>query len=201
MNERLRSAGRLYGAVILRLVADRPDDNDLATLTRAAELLRGVMDATEEGAAFEKAHGLLDNVGSLINEHFADKYCCLAYENSGYYRVCPVDLAHLRMGLSIGFSTRRAECSICGQDPEECEHVRGFTYDGATCYRRVVEADVHEVSLVDRPAQPEARITSWPVAISDLRQAFPDEFKPGVRIACNKCAAGCPGLTRPLLGI
>ena len=196
----LRIAQRALGAFLARQIDGASDPaEDAATLHRAAQQLRDVMDATEEGARFDRAHHFLDLVGQLLHKHLANYHCALHFHDGGYSRACPVDLAHLRLGLSVGFTARIAECSICGKDPNDCDHVRGFEYDGEVCVRRIIEADLHEVSLVDRPAYPMARLKSVPVANKDLRRQFGSDFSPGVRIACNKCeSGGCLGLKRPL---
>jgi len=55
---------------------------------------------------------------------------------------------------SIGFSFRKPECSICGEDIRRCDHVPGERYGKEVCYylmRDVV--DVHEGSLVSAGSQ------------------------------------------------
>jgi hypothetical protein len=54
---------------------------------------------------------------------------------------------------------------------------------------------LEEVSLVDQPVQPEARLTSIPISITKLRKALGPDFEEGNPIACNKCLSGCWGFT------
>lgn len=55
---------------------------------------------------------------------------------------CPVALAHNRVGFSLDFTVRAAECSICGQNAEDCPHIKGREYDGAVCHRVITRAGV-----------------------------------------------------------
>lgn len=194
MDETLHQAKQRIGKFVVSLIEKRPTADDLATLVEIAKTLRSIMDHTEEGSLFDEAHRLLDTVGQLLHEHFPKSHCSLNYEDGVYHQTCPVDLAHRRFGFSVGFTTKSAECSICGLDPQLCDHVRGFEYDGQKCYRRIIELDLHEVSLVDRPKDPNARICTIPVPIKDLKRALGDSFQPGARVACNKCQHGCMGL-------
>lgn len=62
---------------------------------------------------------------------------------------------------SIGWSTERLECSICGEDIRGCEHYPGEEYEGELCYsvaRR--PASLWENSLVFSGAYPTAGILS-----------------------------------------
>jgi len=124
--------------------------------------------------------------------------------------------------MSIGFTAQRL-CSLCGEDISECPHMPGTAYlvpggigpggicpvclsetceehDAAHTYRvsaiaRVVSADLHEVSLVDRPVQPEARLVSIPLPTGKLQDALGPGFVPGMPVSCDKCLSGCWGFT------
>ena len=62
---------------------------------------------------------------------------------------------------SIGVAATDVRCSICGAklaDGETCEHYKGLTYDGETCYWDVYEFDPKEISYVRTPSDPYSQI-------------------------------------------
>ena len=135
-----------------------------------------------------------------------------------------VAIAHKRLGYSIGFTGQRF-CSACGQDLSECEHVPGQFYDveggqddagrcrvclGQDCevhvkgetYRARAHSEIRspsivEVSLVDKPKQPDARLTAVPIDSRGLQDYLGPEFKFGMRVSCDQCLEPCPGVDRP----
>jgi hypothetical protein len=142
---------------------------------------------------FEEAHILLDEGGALAREVFPEG-CLLAYRDGGYFIECPVALAHNRSGLSIAYVANSAECSICGGDPEDCLHVTGRMYDGNRCVRIVKDLEILEISLVGRPAIPDARIISMSVDTQDLRAELGEAFTPGIPVTCDRCLRPCEGV-------
>ncbi|MER6925456.1 hypothetical protein [Streptomyces spiralis] len=86
-------------------------------------------------------------------------------------------------------------CRVCEQDP--CKH------RADTLYRARVVAIVsahsnmslHEVSIVRKPAQPEARLAEVPIDIDELASHLGPNFLPGVRLNCDQCLGKCPGFT------
>jgi hypothetical protein len=162
-------------------------------------------------------HTLVHKVGRWTRRTFG---CYLDYDGKRYRQLCPIAIAHKRLGFSIGFVGPRT-CSICGQDLSECEHIRGRTYwvrggahDSRPCavcvqplcrhlpdrlYRAPVVSiiseidEVREVSVVGRPAVPEARLQELPIETSALRERFGSAFHEGVRISCDLCLGACWG--------
>lgn len=68
----------------------------------------------------------------------------------------------IKKEVSVGCSTSKAVCSICGVDnnKEYCRHFNGKSYEGQTCHFSLEDArDAYEVSLVAVPAQPKAGVT------------------------------------------
>jgi hypothetical protein len=59
---------------------------------------------------------------------------------------------------SVGVIIKYAECSICGQEYGECDHMRGKAYMGKLCCRIIKEAELLEASLVDQPANKRCRV-------------------------------------------
>jgi hypothetical protein len=59
--------------------------------------------------------------------------------------------------FSSGFIVRESECSICGADYGECDHIKGRPYMGKMCARIVKEAELREASIVSDPANKHCR--------------------------------------------
>jgi len=141
---------------------------------------------------------LLHDRGRKVHDLFS---CKVRMSGTTYYQECSVLLSHVHLGFSVGGSAN-AICSICGQDPWDCEHIKGFKYDGVLCQRigrtcnicleencshhvgetyNSVEAvhimtnlKVEEVSLVKNPANPLARIQVHTLAPDDIRDTLPE---------------------------
>jgi len=65
-----------------------------------------------------------------------------------------------QMFNSIGGTVGRRECSICGGDYEDCDHIRGRAYMGRVCYTIVHELkQIKEISLVTNPEDKRCRVT------------------------------------------
>jgi hypothetical protein len=122
----------------------------------------------------------LHTLGREIHDRFG---CKLAFRKGAYQIECPVRLAHIPYGMSVGGSSKSI-CRICGMDPFECEHVRGRSYDGVIAMRIgktcnicleescehipgtkhdgidvvhiVTDLQIHEISVVPSPAMPDA---------------------------------------------
>ncbi|WP_416986331.1 hypothetical protein [Streptomyces sp. T028] len=175
--------------------ARHPDEHVKEVLLRLRAELREVMDRSEgnDPELFERAHRLLDEVGGIIRRSYRES-CVLEYREGAYYRECPVDLAHRREGLSPEMRVRGSECSVCGADPDDCDHIPGNEYDGQVCNSRITDCVIEAVALVGRPRWQVTRITSLGVDVEDLRQALGPEFTPGIKISCDHCISGCQGL-------
>ncbi|MGD2088313.1 MAG: hypothetical protein PVH61_19195 [Candidatus Aminicenantes bacterium] len=63
--------------------------------------------------------------------------------------------------LSSGFVVRESECSICGAEYGECNHIKGRPYMGKLCARIVKEADLQEISVVSDPADKRCRVLHY----------------------------------------
>jgi hypothetical protein len=194
-------------------VSPQAERDARAALGLFAQSLNWAEDTADE----EVAHQLMDEAGSWVRRSFG---CQLARFGNEYRQTCPVALAHNRMGMSIGGVAIRL-CSICGEDLSECEHMPGTAYlvpggrasfgwcrvcleescdhDPSKEYRvsvigYITQMDLHEISLVDKPASPDARPLQVSVPVSDLREALGDEFVPGVEVSCDRCLQPCEGL-------
>lgn len=198
-HDALRRGSRLFGRAA-RVLATGPSQPERETadgyLREAMTALRSAMNWLEDTPDFELAHQRLDQVGKLARDNWPHG-CRLVRDGTNYSMECPVALAHNRVGLSIGYIIKRSSCSICGADPVDCLHITGEEYEGEMCIRVIEEADMLEVSLVGRPAQPDARIESMGVAHSDIRKFLGDAFTPGIEVTCDRCLKPCKGVTRP----
>jgi hypothetical protein len=178
--------------------ARHPDPTALEVLRRLRGELRQVMDGSDgyDLALFDQAHELLDEVGGLLRRTYP-KACTMPYRDGVYYRECPVDLGHLRVGFSVETRVDKSECSICGLDPDECDHIPGELYDGRECCILITKAQILAVALVANPRFRNARFGSLLLGTTtELRAALGPNFRPGVRLSCDKCLAGCHGLNR-----
>jgi len=61
---------------------------------------------------------------------------------------------------STGGIIKDSECSICHQDLNLCEHLKGNLYMGELCCRLIKEIELEEISSVDNPANKLNRIVS-----------------------------------------
>jgi hypothetical protein len=146
----------------------------------------------EDTDEFDEAHRLLDLAGEYVRRLFG---CNLHWTGSGYEQRCPVAIAHKRIGFSPEIALDGFECTICGAEAEECEHIAGRVYDSVRCGRRargpirlLVDA------MVTRPEQPDARMQAIPISIADLRSALPSQWQPGMSVSCDRCLLPCDGV-------
>ncbi len=94
-----------------------------------------------------------------------------------------------------GGDTGLGWCRVCTSS-EGCDHLPDQQYRaGVTAIIR--KMDLAEVSLVSKPAHPEARIADMSVDTADLQDALGPKFRPGMPVSCDKCLQKCPGLFRP----
>jgi hypothetical protein len=172
----------------------------------------------EESDAEEAQHQLMHRIGRWTRKNFN---CQLEFDEGKYYRTCPIDISHTRAGMSIGFIGNRI-CSLCGEDLSECAHLLGRAYwvrggpnvmgqcpvcNKESCrhspdrlYRAPVisivkSGTIQEISLVRRPANPEARLRRIQVTRGDLAEEFGPSFVYGMTVSCNKCLRECPGFS------
>jgi len=213
-----RQARRLYGHSSLQADIGSPDAEAVARkmLGVAASAFWNAEDTELE----ESVHRDMDSYGKWVRTTFG---CHLAYESGVYHQRCPVAIAHKRIGMSIGFVASKRICSICADDWADCPHspnelyeVNGGVNPQGYCqvcgtrdctkhhpdqtYRTppiAIVTDIerlNEVSLVSKPAQPDARLTSIPLSTEELRAALGSLFLPGDMVNCNRCLSPCEGI-------
>jgi hypothetical protein len=201
-------------------------DADAKALARAEEEARAALgffasslDWAEDSSEEDEAHRQMDVAGKWVRQTFG---CNLKRSGTEYQQTCPVALAHNRLGFSVGGYATRI-CSLCGNDLSECQHESGTAYlvpggpeplgwcrvclkdtcehSASETYRvsvvgKLTDMRVEEISLVHKPAQPEARILAMSVTASDLRELLGDEFVPGIEVSCDRCLLPCGGLIK-----
>lgn len=63
--------------------------------------------------------------------------------------------------FSPGFIVHEAQCSICGSEYGECEHIKCRPYMGQICARVVTRSELLEVSVVTDPASKHCRALEY----------------------------------------
>lgn len=63
---------------------------------------------------------------------------------------------------SRGCTVANSECSICGGNMDDCDHIKGYAYMGEICCEIIHEIkSIDEVSLVKNPADKSCRMLSF----------------------------------------
>ena len=189
--DKLAEGIRALGAAILLRDAPHLPNEPERQARLALRTLRSALDWLEDTEHFKDAHEALDQAGKRVRLTFG---CRVAFDSErGYAQTCPVALAHNRIGMSPTIVIEESKCSICGNDPEECDHITGQTYDGVYCIRRITKARILEISLVNRPNQPDARIEYCSISYNDLREELGPSFQYGMDVSCDNCLSPCKG--------
>jgi hypothetical protein len=224
IDSRLRHGMELIGQAKF-LVAYANDSSEAEPIARKGlAALASALNWAEDSPREDETHQQMDAAGRWVRTTFG---CLLHRDGTSYSITCPVRLGHNRSGMSIGGYALRL-CSLCGQDVSECEHRPGIAYlvPGGSdelgwcrvCGREsacehtaeqtyrvslvsiVVDGDLDEISFVDKPAQPDARITSISVSAAELQQHLGPAWRPGMPVNCDYCLTPCRGLVRPHFG-
>jgi hypothetical protein len=184
----------------------------LASAVRAFNLLEDLPEADD-------AHQLIHETGMFVSRHFG---CKIRLVNGLWRWECPVIIAHLRLGQSIGYTAARI-CSICRESimSERCPHMPNHLYSvvvedtsrcpcgsrGCTDHElgTVIEVEpislteeadsLDEISWVARPRDPLARIEAICYSSEQIAILMGAEIPSGVRmIECLHCRQACTGL-------
>lgn len=59
---------------------------------------------------------------------------------------------------SAGGIIKKSKCSICDNDFDKCDHIKGRLYMGEMCCRIITEMELEEVSYVENPANKHCRV-------------------------------------------
>jgi hypothetical protein len=171
----------------------------------------------EDNELMEEAHRAIHRAAFVRRGLFG---CPIVLRDDEFWSECPINLSHLRMGVSAGFVSD-FECSICDELVEDCDHQMGEFYpktaeraiDGkcslcgaADCEHPVGETVLvqaygnarniapGEVSFVPRPRYPLARIVR---ESKDLGASGDD---PRVRYAAQQGDLNCDADLGPCKG-
>jgi hypothetical protein len=181
------------------------EDDGRQALAHAAGAYRYLRGGPLEHAAHLQLHRIGELVGGIYG-------CWYEFKDDGWMDTCLVSLAHLKMGLSAGFTARRL-CSICKQDVSDCEHHPDWLYpveaardserctvcDEETCdhtegetylARPQVKLDspvIREVSLTPEPRDPSLLITSMDADPQPPPPSSADDKRRCLACFCGPC--------------
>jgi len=163
-------------------------ETDQSTLDAIEPHIKKSVKAAMEALNYLEDHGLREEAhaavhrAAFVNRGLFD--CPIVLRDDEYWTDCPINISHLRMGVSAGLVSD-FECSVCGELVEDCDHQMGQPYpkvagrtaegkcticDSADCEHpedEVFAVPAHanarnfkagEVSFVARPRYPLARI-------------------------------------------
>lgn len=195
------------------------------TLNAIEPLIRKSVSAAMDALNYLEDHPLRESAHAAIHRAAFVKRglfgCLITYgEEEDYWTDCPINISHLRMGVSAGLVSD-FECSICGMLVEECDHETGKYYskvagrdakgkcsicDEMECDHQVGEmimvaawanarnAKTHEVSMVARPRYPLARVVEKSYELGTVGE------DPRVRNAAKQGVLNCDGDLGPCMG-
>ena len=63
--------------------------------------------------------------------------------------------------VSAGLTVRKQNCSVCGEEYGDCEHLAGMPYMGRFCSIVAGDFEANHVAIVDRPADKRCRVTHY----------------------------------------
>lgn len=181
--------------------------------------LRSAVDWLEDTPAMERGHRHLDEAGAWVRETFG---CQVPWsdEHKTFVQQCPVALAHNRLGFSPELTNIVSICTICGQNPFMCSHVTGRMYEAPRlladghcnvchkndcvehetgrlyeieCIHLVTSFSAEGVAIVNRPANPDARILLITLSMAELSAELGVNVTPMTPISCDRCLKPCSG--------
>jgi len=112
-----------------------------------------------------------------LEKYIHDTFGCLVGKKDGYWsgfcgRVCrELGLYGISPGMIM-----RLECSICGKDPIDCEHIVGEIYDGYVAVHVARDISFDHISIVDLPAQRDTYVQPKPLSDADLKNILPHKI-------------------------
>lgn len=194
-------------------------------LAKAREAISSASYWLEGTEAFTQTHFDIHQIGRFTRIN-APALCEISRGEHGFELTCPLAIAHKRFGFSAGMIVSHRSCSLCGEDPSECPHlgnhlyrIRGGKVGSPTgrcrvCGDRECEHKpgtnyittpvvvvekverLDEVSIVDRPTHPDARLASIPIGSQGLLEHFGfSSGNPSITVRCDRCIQVCRGLT------
>ncbi len=217
-----RSTAWEHAQQALRLEADDQTRSEFERRVRGSlNVAVTAFNYLEDLELAQAAHQHAHTVGEFVVRLFG---CQAEYREGRFWDVCPLSLMHMRIGLSPGFTGPRlcAVCRQDLSDPAACPHVPGIAVtveveeqEGlcSACSRAwpctehlpgarvqvmphgvIPDVDLHEISYVDRPREPRARISAVELPDALLRAELgrlPAKDEP---LVCHRCQQPCQGM-------
>lgn len=215
-----KARSQFFSAKAALAVGNRVDAEQHARTS--IRLYASAMNWLEEGAdGFDLAHTEIHEVGLFCRQEFPFG-CQVEKHGSDFMERCPLPLAHNRFGFSPSM-TGNAICSICNADITECSHRPGEEYSieaqrhpgghcnicgdkhctthdvGVLCTARAIVIiskiyEIEEISLVNRPRNPDARIIASSLSRDQIERALGEHVPATGYLQCDKCLIPCQGL-------
>lgn len=195
-----------------------------ATLDAVQPHIKKAVSAAMDALNFLEDHELMEDAHHAIHRAAFVKRglfgCPIVLRDDEFWSACPINLSHLRMGVSAGLVSD-FECSICGELVEDCDHQMGQVYsklaarsvDGncslcgaidcehpvgepflVKAYANARNIRAGEVSFVARPRYPLARVVQESKDMGDMAD------NPRVRHAAQHGDLNCDADLGPCKG-
>lgn len=109
-------------------------------------------------AAWDHLIDAQNALATAVRAHEGFKHCSIRWERLQKFEevVFP-----LQVYTSVGTIVHVLECSICGEDYEQCQHLAGLPYMGQMCSTIVTSAELDHIALVETPADKRCRIQTF----------------------------------------
>lgn len=124
-------------------------------IKRSVSAAMDALNYLEDHELMEEAHRAIHRAAFVRRGIFG---CPIVLRDDEFWSECPINLSHLRMGVSAGLVSD-FECSICGELVEDCDHRMGEFYAKiaardtkgkcSVCYATNCEHPVGETVLVE----------------------------------------------------
>lgn len=138
-------------------------------LSRALENLKKALKFHQYWAEYMESGGKIE---TYLHQNYG---CDVSTDGKTWSTSCyKISKALGLLGVSPGW-TLDLECSICGKDPLNCEHVPGEIYDGKVALKVARNIEIEELSLVDEPMQLETYINPEPLTKEKLKEILPEK--------------------------
>ncbi|MCK9405407.1 MAG: hypothetical protein M0Q47_03185 [Methanothrix sp.] len=154
-------------AIKLKIDAIAIEDEDSANaMLSSEETINSIMSELKMWIAFKEDNPnaawdyLIEAEMSTVNAVRAHPIAAHWEENATRLNDLECLLFPPMMFFSPGMIIKSSECSICGKEYGECNHVRGRAYMGRFCSRILKDVEVEEVSFVSEPASKRHRVTA-----------------------------------------
>lgn len=110
------------------------------------------------GRAWDELHTALNNYGFTIQ--VADQIGFNPRDNMEKFEKCKevIEEYPQQWFMSLEILIKKLECSICGKDMQQCNHIAGRAYNGELCSTVVKDIEMTGVSLVANPRDPRCRV-------------------------------------------